>query len=208
MRLSFVFLLLLLASPVPGLTLDKEESMPNLDATQAIATFAGGCFWCMEPPFAQLDGVLSVTSGYTGGRQENPSYEDVARGFTDHRESVRILFDPARIGFGELLEVFWRNVDPTDPTGQFADQGEHYRTAIFYHDDSQRELAEASKKRIEASGRFDGPIVTEILPATTFYPAEEYHQEYYKKNPQRYKIYRRGSGRERYLDQMWGGEEQ
>jgi methionine-S-sulfoxide reductase len=207
MRLSFVFLLLLLAAPVPGLTLDKEELMPNPDATQVIATFAGGCFWCMEPPFAQLDGVFSVTSGYTGGRQENPSYEDVALGFTDHRESVRILFDPARIGFGELLEVFWRNIDPTDSTGQFADQGEHYRTAIFYHDDSQRRVAEESKRKMVDSGRFDGPIVTEILPATTFYPAEEYHQEYYKKNPQRYKMYRRGSGREGYLDQMWGGEE-
>jgi len=181
--------------------------MTEARSQYAEATFAGGCFWCMEPPFVQLDGVVSVTPGYTGGTQKDPGYADVCAGFTHHLEAVRIRFDPTRISYEQLLDVFWRNIDPTDSEGQFADQGDQYRTAIFYHDETQHRLAEASKQRTEASGRFDGPIVTEIRPAMPFYPAEDYHQEYYRKNPQRYKMYRRGSGREGFLERLWGKKE-
>lgn len=177
--------------------------MSELESDHAKATFAGGCFWCMEPPFATLDGVISVTSGYTGGPQESPTYADVCAGFTHHLEAVQILFDPAQISYTQLLEVFWRNVDPTDPEGQFVDAGAQYRTAIFYHDESQRDLAEASKARLAASGRYDAPLVTEIRPAMPFYPAEDYHQDYSRKNPIRYKLYRSSSGRDRYLGKVW-----
>jgi len=168
------------------------------------ATFAGGCFWCMEGPFEQLDGVLSVQAGYTGGAKANPTYEEVSSGTTGHAEAVRIEFDPSRIGYERLVEVFWRQIDPTTPNAQFADHGSQYRTAIFYHTDDQKRLAEASRAALEASGKFDKPIVTEIVPTSTFYPAENYHQDYYKKNPLRYKLYRSGSGREQYLKKTWG----
>ncbi|MFN2432577.1 MAG: peptide-methionine (S)-S-oxide reductase MsrA [Gemmatimonadota bacterium] len=170
------------------------------------ATFAGGCFWCMEPPFDELQGVVSTTSGYTGGAKENPTYEEVSAGGTGHAEAVEVLYDPAVIGYEQLLEVFWRNVDPTTPNRQFCDVGEQYRSAIFYRGETQRELAEASKHELEASGRFEDGVVTEVVPATTFYAAEEYHQDYYRKNPVRYKFYSTGCGRARRLRELWGSE--
>lgn len=172
----------------------------------AKATFAGGCFWCMEPPFEQLAGVASVTPGYTGGTTANPTYEAVCAGTTGHAEAIEVVYDPAQLTYATLLEVFWRNIDPTTPNQQFADVGSQYRTAIFYHTDEQRRLALDSKKQLERLGKFKQPIVTEIVPASTFYPAEDYHQDYYKKNPLRYKLYRIGSGREGYLKKTWGHE--
>ncbi len=168
------------------------------------ATFAGGCFWCMVHPFDELPGVVSVTSGYTGGTKTDPTYEEVSAGTTGHAESVEIAFDPAKIGYEKLLDVFWHNVDPTTKDREFCDVGHQYRTAIFYHDEHQRRLAEASKQTLEKSKPFPGPIVTEIVPASTFYPAEEYHQNYYKKNPVRYKYYRWGCGRDKRLQELWG----
>ncbi len=171
---------------------------------QAVATFAGGCFWCMEPPFDKLDGVLATTSGYTGGSKVDPTYEEVSAGGTGHFEAVQITYDPAKVSYDRLLEVFWRNVDPLDAGGQFCDRGEQYRTAIFVHDEEQRRLAEQSKQALVDSKRLDGPIVTEIVTAGPFYPAEEYHQDYYEKNPLRYKFYRWNCGRDQRLAQVWG----
>lgn len=168
------------------------------------ATFAGGCFWCMEAPFEQLDGVASVTAGYTGGAAPNPTYEQVSSGTTGHAEAVQVVYDPAKVTYQQLLEAFWRNIDPTTPDRQFADKGSQYRTAIFSHTEEQRRFAEASKAELARSGTFDRPIVTEIVPASTFYPAEEYHQDYYKKNAIHYKLYRIGSGREGFLKKLWG----
>ena len=168
------------------------------------ATFAGGCFWCMEPPFEKLPGVLSVTSGYTGGRTDNPKYEEVSSGGTGHAEAVEVLYDPARITYEKLLDVFWRNIDPTTKDRQFVDRGSQYRAAIFYHNEEQKRLADESKKALEKSGRFKGPVYTEIVPASEFYPAEEYHQQYYKKNPLRYKFYRYNCGRDERLKELWG----
>jgi peptide-methionine (S)-S-oxide reductase len=172
----------------------------------AKATFAGGCFWCMVPPFEKLPGVVSVTSGYTGGHKKDPTYEEVSSGVTGHAESVQIVFDPKKISFADLLKVYWRNVDPLTPFGQFCDHGTQYRTAIFTHDESQKTIAEQSKKDLERSHRFQSAIVTEIVPATAFYAAEEYHQDYYKKNPVRYKLYRYGCGRDARLKELWGNE--
>lgn len=168
------------------------------------ATFAGGCFWCMEPAFDKLDGVKSVVSGYTGGRKPNPTYEEVSAGTTGHAESVEITYDPAVISYSKLLDVFWRNIDPTVKDRQFCDAGSQYRSAIFYHGEEQKRLAEASKRAIEQSRRFPGTIYTEIAPATTFYAAEEYHQQYYRKNPVRYKYYRYSCGRDQRLKELWG----
>lgn len=169
----------------------------------AKATFAGGCFWCMEGPFDELDGVELVISGYTGGHTENPTYEEVCSGTTGHAEAVQVLFDSRRTAYEDLLEVFWRNINPTDPDGQFADRGSQYRSAIFYHDENQRVLAQASKSRLSKDGPFEAAIVTEILPAGPFYAAEEYHQGYCRKEPLRYQSYRMGSGRDRFLDKFW-----
>ena len=168
------------------------------------ATFAGGCFWCMQSPFDKLDGVISTTVGYCGGKEENPTYKQVSAGNTGHAEAVEIMYEPSRVSYEELLNVFWMNIDPTQKDGQFADTGAQYRTAIFYHNEEQRRLAETSKKEQGNSGRFNKEIVTEIVAATPFYRAEEYHQDYYKKNPLRYKIYRYGSGRDDYLVRKWG----
>jgi peptide methionine sulfoxide reductase msrA/msrB len=170
------------------------------------ATFAGGCFWCMEPPFEKLKGVDAVISGYTGGRTENPTYAEVSSGRTGHAEAVEVHFDPAQITYAELLDVFWRNIDPTTKDRQFVDTGSQYRAAIFYHNEEQKRHAEESKKRLDASGRFGKPIVTEIVPAGKFYVAEEYHQDYYKKSSTRYKFYRFNSGRDQYLEKIWGKE--
>jgi peptide-methionine (S)-S-oxide reductase len=172
------------------------------DDELAVATFAGGCFWCMEPPFDELPGVVSTTSGYTGGRNANPTYEQVSSGTTGHAESMQVRYDPKKVSYETLLEVFWRNIDPLTANRQFCDRGPQYRSAIFYHDEEQRRLAESSKEAL--NGRFAEPIVTEIEPAGAFYPAEEYHQDYYKKNPVRYKFYRWNCGRDARLSQVWG----
>jgi methionine-S-sulfoxide reductase len=169
----------------------------------AKATFAGGCFWCMEPPFDEIEGVLETTSGYTGGRTASPSYEQVSSGGTGHLEAVEVRYDPAKVPYEKLLEVFWRNVDPTDASGQFCDRGEQYATAIFVHDEEQRRLAEESKRKLSESGRLKKPVVTPIRDAAPFYAAEDYHQDYYRKNPIRYKFYRTGCGRDRALEKLW-----
>ena len=171
-------------------------------AETAKATFAGGCFWCMEPPFDKLDGVVSTISGYAGGTKKNPTYEEVSAGKTGHAEVVQITYDPKKITYEKLLEVFWRNVDPLTANRQFCDVGSQYRTAIFYHDETQKRLAEESKKAL--SKRFKEPIVTEIVAYTEFYPAEDYHQDYYIKNPLRYKYYRYSCGRDQRLEALWG----
>lgn len=170
----------------------------------AQATFAGGCFWCMEAPFDEVAGVVSTTSGYAGGNKINPTYEEVSAGGTGHAEAVQVAYDSTRISYAQLLAVFWRNIDPLTPNRQFCDSGTQYRSAIFYHNEEQRRLAEASKQRL--AGRFSQPIVTEVVPLQTFYPAEEYHQDFYKKNPLRYKAYRSGCGRDRRLQELWGGQ--
>jgi peptide-methionine (S)-S-oxide reductase len=168
------------------------------------AIFAGGCFWCMEPPYDKVDGVVSTTVGYTGGHKENPTYEEVSSGRTGHAEAIRIVYDPSRVDYRTLLEIFWRNVDPTDAGGQFCDRGSQYRPAVFFRDEEQQRLALESKAALEASGRFDGGIATEIVPSGPFYAAEEYHQDYYRKNPIRYNFYRYGCGRDKRLAEIWG----
>jgi methionine-S-sulfoxide reductase len=168
------------------------------------ATFAGGCFWCMEPPFDVVEGVVSTVSGYTGGSSQNPSYKQVSSGRTRHLEAVQIEYDPRKVTYSQLLDVFWRNIDPTDSGGQFCDRGAQYRTAIFTQTEDQRRLAEESKAELEASAKLPKPIVTEIRPASEFYAAEDYHQDYYKKNPIHYKRYRHGCGRDRVLKKLWG----
>lgn len=173
------------------------------EKTPAKATFAGGCFWCMEPPFDKQEGVISTTSGYIGGYVENPTYEAVSAGKTEHAEAVQISYDPNQISYAELLDIFWRNIDPLVTNRQFCDHGSQYRSAIFYHNETQQRLAEESKAQLARSGRFNQPIVTEIKPATLFYPAETYHQDYYQKNPIRYKLYRFGCGRDQRLQELW-----
>jgi peptide-methionine (S)-S-oxide reductase len=170
----------------------------------AKATFAGGCFWCMEPPYDKLPGVVSTTSGYMGGTKRFPTYEEVSTGTTGHTEVVQVVYDPAKVSYERLLEVFWRNIDPTVRDRQFCDVGSQYRTAIFYHDDAQKRLAEASKASLEKSKPFKAPIVTPVQAAGEFWPAEDYHQDYYKKNPVRYKYYRTGCGRDERLRELWG----
>lgn len=187
------------AEPMTKETDKKEQG-------ESRATFAGGCFWCMEPPFDQLKGVTATIPGYTGGKKKNPTYEEVSAGVTGHTEAVQVVYDPAQVTYQQLLEVFWRNVDPTVEDRQFVDVGSQYRTGIFTHDDQQKNLAEASKDALAKSGRFDKPLVTEITPLTDFYPAEDYHMDYYLKNPLHYKRYRRGSGRDQYLEKTWGDD--
>ena len=200
-----VFLLLstwVSAAPAVGDKVMSDGGNKGLE----YATFAGGCFWCMEHPFESLDGVTEVLSGYGGGKSKNPTYAEVSSGRSGHLEVVRITFDPGKVSYKELLDVFWRQIDPTDGGGQFVDRGSQYESAIFYESEEQREVAEASRKALAESGRFSKPIVTEIIKATEFYPAEDYHQDYYKENPVRYNIYRFGSGRDRFLDAVWGSE--
>ncbi|WP_305668758.1 peptide-methionine (S)-S-oxide reductase MsrA [Parvibaculum sp.] len=173
---------------------------------EAVAIFAGGCFWCMEPPFDKTEGVISTTSGYTGGTAANPSYKEVSAGGTGHAEAVKVVYDPSKVSYEQLLHVFWRNIDPIRKDAQFCDLGSQYRSAIFYLDEEQRKLAEKSKADLDASGRIPKPIVTEIVEAGPFYPAETYHQDYYLKNPVRYAYYRWGCGRDARLEQVWGDE--
>lgn len=179
------------------MTQGKDENRGGLER----AVFAGGCFWCMEPPYDKLDGVASTTSGYIGGHKDNPTYEEVSAGITGHTEAVEIVYDPEKIGYEKLLEVFWRNIDPQAKDRQFCDSGTQYRSAIFYVDDGQKKQAEDSRKEME---KRLGRIHTEIAPASTFYPAEDYHQDYYRKNPLRYKFYRASCGRDRRLKELWG----
>jgi len=203
-RATTVLLLAALGVLAPlraSVLLAADNPAPGRTAT---ATFAGGCFWCMQPPFEGLDGVLSTTVGYTGGHTKNPTYHEVSAGDTGHTESVQIVYDPAKISYEKLLDVFWHNIDPLTLNAQFCDHGDQYRSAIFYHDDTQRRLAEASKRALEQSKRFSQPIVTQIVAATAFYPAEEYHQKYHEKNPARYKYYRWNCGRDQRLQALWG----
>lgn len=169
-----------------------------------VAIFAGGCFWCMEKPFDELDGVLSTTAGYIGGHTERPTYKQVSAGGSGHAEVVKVEFDPSRVSYVQLLEVFWHNIDPLDPRGQFCDKGSQYRAAIFYRGEQQRKLAQASLTALQNSGRFDQPIATGLEVASVFYPAEGYHQNYYQRNPLRYKYYRSGCGRDKRLAELWG----
>ena len=180
-----------------------SQPLAPLSSNHAQATFAGGCFWCVEAAFEKLDGVISVTSGYAGGKEKNPSYKEVSAGRTSHLEAVLVRYNPAEIRYADLLEVFWRQIDPTDDGGQFADRGDQYRTAIFVHSPRQRRLARSSKAALARRGVFSRPIVTRIREASRFYPAENYHQDYYKKNPGHYARYRRGSGREGFLKRVW-----
>jgi peptide methionine sulfoxide reductase msrA/msrB len=182
-------------------TMTQEEMTKN-----RIATFAGGCFWCVESDFEKIPGVVKVVSGYTGGNTENPSYQEVTSGTTGHFEAVQVYYDPAKVSYEDLLGVFWRHIDPTDAGGQFVDRGSQYRSAIFYHDEEQKRLAEKSKADLNRSGKFAKSVVTDILKYTKFYGAEEYHQGYSRKNPLRYQWYRMGSGRDQYLCNVWGTE--
>jgi peptide methionine sulfoxide reductase msrA/msrB len=198
-----VFILFLLGYQQVN-SMDKmEKNMKNNTEKSASAVFAGGCFWCTESDFEKVEGVIEVISGYTGGQVKNPTYKQVSGGGTGHIETVKVIYDPARISYEKLLDVFWQHVDPTDPGGQFVDRGAQYRSAVFYADKTEKRLVEQSKQRLSASGRFSKTIVTDILPLGEFYPAEDYHQDYYKKNPIRYKWYRSGSGRDQFLKKTW-----
>ncbi|MRR34741.1 peptide-methionine (S)-S-oxide reductase [bacterium] len=201
-RLMFAPLLLIFLLSLPALS--AEQAASPAVSKREIATFAGGCFWCMEPPFDKLKGVVSTTSGYSGGRTRNPSYEEVSAGGTGHAEAVRVVYDPAKVSYSRLLEVFWHNIDPTVKDRQFCDTGTQYRSAIFYHDENQRKLALESRRKLEKTKPFRQPIVTEISAAAEFYPAEEYHQDYYRKNPFHYKYYRYSCGRDKRLSELWG----
>ena len=203
-KLKLVFIsVLVTVGLASALTSTAAAQGPESEKGLQKATFAGGCFWCMEPPFEKLTGVSTVISGYTGGPEINPSYREVAGGKTGHTEAVQISYDSRVISFSQLLEVFWRSMDPTDAYGQFADRGSQYRPGIFYHDSAQKSVALKSKTRLAQSGVFTKPIVVEITEFTSFYPAEDYHQDYYRKNEAHYKRYRRGSGREGFLKRVW-----
>jgi peptide methionine sulfoxide reductase msrA/msrB len=202
LTITMIFLAIVGMSPLQGQGIERsamEEKNKDLET----ATFAGGCFWCVEADFEKIDGIVEVISGYTGGNKEDPSYEEVSTGATGHFEAVQVFYDPARITYRELLDVYWRHVDPTDPGGQFVDRGSQYRSAIFYHDEEQRKLAEQSRQELDRSGRFEKPITTEILQLARFYKAEDYHQDYYKTNPMRYRFYRLNSGRDHFLKKVW-----
>jgi len=211
MKTRFAIMVALLAAMmITAACVNTSEDSPMENSAHEgleYATFAGGCFWCMEPPFENLDGAYEVIAGYTGGDTKNPTYAEVSSGKTGHYEAIQIRYDPERITYEELLEVYWRQIDPTDAGGQFVDRGTQYRIAIFYHNQRQKELAEESKRRLEESGRYDKPIVTEILPYQEFYPAEDYHQDYYQKSPTTYEYYKQNSGREDYLKEKWPAKE-
>jgi peptide methionine sulfoxide reductase msrA/msrB len=211
MRNALVFAMVLLTAcarseaELPAAEQDAESPKPTINAT-ATATFAGGCFWCIEAPFEKVPGVADAVSGYTGGTVENPSYDQVGRGGTGHTEAVQVHYDANIVSYEKLLDFFWRQFDPTDPGGSFADRGSQYRSGVFYHDEEQKAAAEKSLQQLEDSDRFDKPITTPIQPFEIFYEAEEYHQDFYKKDPNRYHSYRRGSGRDQFLDEVWGDE--
>ena len=208
MRQRYVSALAVLAiALLAPMAMAQQDHSTSAKDGRAVATFAGGCFWCMEPPYDELDGVTSTISGYTGGTKADPSYQEVSQGGTGHTEAVQITYDPDKLTYEKLLEVFWRNVDPLDAGGQFCDRGDQYRTGIFVHDEEQRRLAEQSKQALEDNQRFEGQsIVTEIEEAGPFFPAEDYHQDYYEKNAIRYKFYRWNCGRDQRLAEVWGAE--
>ena len=189
---------------IAPMTIHASENPATSGTPLETATFAGGCFWCMVPPFDKLEGVASVTSGYTGGHTVNPNYEQVSAGGTGHAEAVQILYDPGKISYEKLLDIFWHNIDPTATDHQFCDYGDQYRSEIFYHTEQQKRLAEQSRAALEKSKPFKEPIVTKITPASSFYPAEDYHQDFYKKSPIRYKFYRYHCGRDQRLEELWG----
>ena len=199
-------LLLITGLPVTVSAAGNDANPPPRAPRLEKATFAGGCFWCMEEALDKVEGVVSTTSGYTGGQKPNPTYEEVSAGGTGHAESVQVLFDPSKISYEKLVNVFWHNIDPTTPDRQFCDKGRQYRSAIFYHNENQKRLAEESKKLLEQSKAFKEALVTEIVPASEFYPAEEYHQDFYQKNPFRYKFYKYSCGRAQRLQELWGKE--
>jgi len=194
----------LMMTVVLGLSGQAAAATDTATPAYETATFAGGCFWCMEAPFDKLNGVISTTSGYTGGHKKDPTYKEVSHGGTGHAEAVQIVYDPKKVSYTKLLDVFWHNVDPTNAHGQFCDNGDQYRSEIFYHNEEQRRLAVASEQELEKDKPFAAPIVTRIAPATTFYPAEDYHQNYYQNNPIRYKYYRYSCGRDQQLEKLWG----
>lgn len=206
-----VYIALILLITVVGCTDMAKNKQTSIELSNnknlEVATFAGGCFWCMVPPFRNAPGVIQVVSGYSGGSDTDPTYEEVSSGITGHRESIQVTYDPSKINYGQILDIFWKQIDPTDQKGQFVDKGFQYTSAIFYHNEQQRKLAEASKKSLEASGKFNKPIVTEIVKFKNFYKAEEYHQDYDKKNPLRYKFYRYNSGRDQFLEKVWSEED-
>ena len=211
MKSSLIICGVVLALLISFLALRADSSgdkkvQQSVQGKTELATFAGGCFWCMEHPFDDLPGVISVTSGYTGGQKKNPTYEEVSAGGTGHTESVQIVFDPTKITYEKLLAVYWHNIDPTVKDRQFCDSGHQYRSAIFYHTEVQRRLAVKSKETLGMNRSFREPVVTEITQASDFYPAEDYHQHYYKKNPIRYKYYRTACGRDNRLKELWGGQ--
>ena len=185
---------------------DVAENKVVFSEKTQLATFSGGCFWCVEAPFEELDGVISVVSGYAGGKEKDPTYQQVASGKTSHRESVQITFDPEVISYSELVDIFWQTFDPTDVGGSFFDRGTQYESAIFYHTKEQKKVAEESKERLDKSGKFTKPIATPVIAFTNFYPAEEYHQDYYQNNPVRYKFYRWNCGRDQRLKELWGDD--
>ncbi len=203
-RITITMMLLLVVAGGILLAMSRPSMSEMREGDHDVATFAGGCFWCMEGPFDELDGVLSTTSGYTGGKTDNPTYKEVSAGGTGHAEVVQVAYDSTKVSYRELLDVYWRNTDPTTPNAQFCDHGDQYRPAIFYADDEQRTLAEKSKQDIDRTKMFDAPIVTEITQATAFYPAEEYHQNFYMKSSVRYKLYRWNCGRDARLTELWG----
>jgi peptide-methionine (S)-S-oxide reductase len=203
-RVILALMALVLAGLSAGVVRAQTEAAKPPPPGLAVATFAGGCFWCMEPPFDKLDGVIATTSGYTGGHLPNPTYAQVSAGTTGHAEAVQVVYDPAKVSYSQLLDVFWQNIDPHDATGQFCDRGSEYRPEIFVHDAEQRRLAEESKVALERSGRLKQPIVVKITPADTFYVAEDYHQDFYRKNPLRYSFYRYNCGRDQRLQAIWG----
>jgi peptide methionine sulfoxide reductase msrA/msrB len=211
MRLSKIGGVLMLGLLITCSTADtnserSDNKLGEVSGKLEVATFAGGCFWCVEAPFESFDGVDHVISGYAGGEKKNPTYEEVSSGKTGYLEAVQVYFDPAVISYVELLDIYWQQFDPTDAGGSFYDRGPQYHSAIFYHDQKQKELAEESKRELDRSGKFDKPVVTRIRPFTTFYPAEDYHQDYYKKNPVHYNSYKKGSGRSDFIYRVWGEE--
>ena len=198
MKIRFILLFLVILNS-SGYSLAEEGKAMKYEKT----IFAGGCFWCIESTFKELPGVVTAVSGYTGGKEENPTYGEVSSGATGHLEAVEVTYDPAQVTYEELLNVFWRQIDPTDSGGQFADRGSQYKTAIFCFSDEQKRIAEDSKAKLDKSGMFERPVVTAILKAAPFYSAEEYHQDYYKKQPGHYQMYRIGSGRESFIEEKW-----
>ncbi len=208
--IALFFSLSLLGCSYPAVDAQSMPSPASVEVSDAAnlarATFSGGCFWCMEKPFDAIEGVVQTTSGYTGGQKANPTYKEVSSGQTGHAESVEVLYDPKKVSYEKLLDVFWHNVDPLDSGGQFCDRGNQYRTSIFYHTEAQKQLAEASKQALEVSGQLPQPIATPIVAASLFYAAEDYHQNYYQTNPVRYRVYRFSCGRDQRLTELWGSE--